>query len=604
MIEISIAQALLILIDKYSKEEKDSKVSEKPSDLSQLKRLYLCGVRDEKDVAILKEYLTDSALAEYKVSKELLEDRKLSQEEILHAYEVIDKDTSKRYFETHLAYQTMLHVTEKLNIDSLQNHFQKLYSMFQKKLTPDKFKQLKLDEALNGAYTGEDMAQIEYSEAITRIKSDKNFSAEQQQKLVLLLKISMLGVFSVNELSAPMMNIYIDEKGYFNRENRGRVEIEDPGEQSSFHLGLIRKSEPFPYYGFAASDERIEYLRPVDRSTYDPAASWVQKNFNQLVHAFVNSISGTLLAQLRIFKLFANKKILKFNDKETFSDFLACYCSVLLYTMGGHTFTELFSLLTIPEMRENFKFIDKFDTITLENIFLHENEKGLDKALKEAIAYNTLLLQRAAVRESIHKPPIKEKKHEIDFTPSPLPSDTKTELPWAQCLSDAMELYKKNKMIKNNEGYRRANLISNCIQLLNQQAKTPEEKHHANIKALLLTAALIKRGIQQYDKHSLSFNKHLSHLTQALLKTLIPQHIKVSHKESKSHSMADLALQQIERILKKQGYENLDALDDIIKNIKVIKSGKDEQIKLDFVMGRLDEIIKEQNISEKKAAPH
>ena len=56
---------------------------------------------------------------------------------------------------------------------------------------------------------------------------------------------------------------------------------------------------PLPQDDIARAEAAIGYLKPSDQAIYNENAAWVQGNFERLVHPFSNSISGTMLCQLR-----------------------------------------------------------------------------------------------------------------------------------------------------------------------------------------------------------------------------------------------------------------------------------------------------------------
>ena len=95
--KISVAQALLILIDYKSKflakklEEKELNlqlIDNLKLQLTTLKKLYLVGAKDDESRVAIVDYLKDPILQEFEISADP---------------EIIDNDSSRRYFETHLA---------------------------------------------------------------------------------------------------------------------------------------------------------------------------------------------------------------------------------------------------------------------------------------------------------------------------------------------------------------------------------------------------------------------------------------------------------------------------------------------------------------------
>jgi len=122
MIKISIGQALLILIDQYQKNLASGKTLSgriiPVKEIAAIKKLYLSGVEDEADTRIDKvlQEIGDSCLfADY----EILKDAK-----------VINRDHTRRYFETHLAIETLHTTLGNLDQTDLEAHFKSLYDEF------------------------------------------------------------------------------------------------------------------------------------------------------------------------------------------------------------------------------------------------------------------------------------------------------------------------------------------------------------------------------------------------------------------------------------------------------------------------------------------
>ncbi len=92
---ITPSQALLILMDKYQNN---------PDTFTSLKKLYLNGITSPQEKNHLDQYLRDEALTRYEVST-LPND--------------INEDASRRYFETHLAYYTLIDSVDQLSESDL-----------------------------------------------------------------------------------------------------------------------------------------------------------------------------------------------------------------------------------------------------------------------------------------------------------------------------------------------------------------------------------------------------------------------------------------------------------------------------------------------------
>lgn len=104
-ITISPGQALLLLIDHY----KDNSPK-----CQELKRLYLSGAINKADGKKINKWLQDKALSAYEVSKDK---------------HTINNDPTRRYFETHLAYETLKESAKTLDRKELQRHFDQIHTM-------------------------------------------------------------------------------------------------------------------------------------------------------------------------------------------------------------------------------------------------------------------------------------------------------------------------------------------------------------------------------------------------------------------------------------------------------------------------------------------
>ncbi|HHF7365835.1 TPA: hypothetical protein ACPSKY_000936 [Legionella bozemanae] len=80
---------------------------------------------------------------------------------------------------------------------------------------------------------------------------------------------------------------------------RGKATKENQSKTTTSALGLLQSSDPVPLDDPARMTQIQEFLKPSEQSTYDPNAQWVKDNFSRLVHPFSNSISGTMLCQIR-----------------------------------------------------------------------------------------------------------------------------------------------------------------------------------------------------------------------------------------------------------------------------------------------------------------
>lgn len=523
--EITIGQALLILIDHYTQKEaaltaamKQNLGEEKQKDmkklqkkylendevLTELKRLYVCGVITADDKSFLFHVTRDDALDKYTINM---------------SDEAINEDPSRRYFETHLAYETLARFLQKIDLKNLREHFdifmedilrgendksravvkqalngdveqyyifdmillkkdyflqeqkkldKKLDDMqdlipslrmlaakhqdtlpilFQEgkdifiygkvsddkwaitklnsmKLPPEELpefpqdrrpfileksqKYAKLYAEIRAKHANEPFStMLEFNDALHRISVEKNYQAlyekipDNKEKMELLIKLAYEGIVLTNKFKSeiPLESAY--KSYYFFSENRGRVT--KAHRIPSLHMGLMGTLHPVPQGDITAAELPFDPIRPAERSTFESGAGWVVDNFKRLVHPFSNSVSGTFLAQMRLLKWLNLRDELQFKDLDSIENFIKCFISLLLYNSGGHSFNEFVEILNIPGMKGAFYFIEDFQKLNLETLFVQgtENRLALDKVLANTIRYNNLLLKRANLRKEI-----------------------------------------------------------------------------------------------------------------------------------------------------------------------------------------------------------
>ena len=117
---ISPGQGLLLLIDHCKND---------PIKVDKLKKLYLSGAETTADAEEIKALLKDPVLSSYKVSFEAT---------------TINEDATRRYFETHLAYESLTHGLSKIDHGELKAHADNLFAM----IPADK--KAEIEHVLNG----------------------------------------------------------------------------------------------------------------------------------------------------------------------------------------------------------------------------------------------------------------------------------------------------------------------------------------------------------------------------------------------------------------------------------------------------------------------
>ncbi|WP_155080578.1 hypothetical protein [Piscirickettsia salmonis] len=101
-------------------------------------------------------------------------------------------------------------------------------------------------------------------------------------------------------------------------------------------------------------------------------------NFSKLVHPFSNSISGTMLSQLRMLKSLHNKRKFKF-QKTNCIKYLHTLASAMLFNSGGHSYYEFLYPLTLDDVKIAFEPITS--DIADYNIVNIINSSGINRTV-------------------------------------------------------------------------------------------------------------------------------------------------------------------------------------------------------------------------------
>jgi len=400
---ISVGQALLILIDHYH--------SHKPI---RQKLCYFLGVHPTSAdrIELEEKWLKDPILKHYQVSlppKKEVEEGKVHEEKYNSAlcahYHVINSDPTRRYFETQLAQATLYDpkTLNSIDIADMNAHYALLQSFIPLDVLA-KIKDIFAGDFTHASHeiTTDALCAKEYADLIQKFESkeDKN-----QQKIQLFAKCSYLAVVMPRYRALPL-DLY--SKGFYLRENRGVTrkfdEKEDKEQQLAVRspvLGLMKNYMPMPLGDVASAPCASSYLRVADRHTFNPKAAWTMDNFSYLTQPFSCSISGTMLIHLRIFKYLATQGQLVFFTKDKLANYLKSLVSLMIFNSGGHSFHEFMYPLALPDVRAGFSFMKDFESINSMTLFYEGNEKAFDEALKKTIAYNKVIVGKAAVHHEI-----------------------------------------------------------------------------------------------------------------------------------------------------------------------------------------------------------
>ncbi|HKY69928.1 MAG TPA: protein kinase, partial [Gammaproteobacteria bacterium] len=416
---ITPGQALLLLIAKYR--SSDTVLAEK------LKSLYLTGIRTKDENEFVEKMIEDPVLKKYQISSDP---------------RLIANDASRRYFETHLSLETMKTRLSQLPLPLLKAHYDSIKAQFESlggdcdqerflqtgekvlvrdyetehnlriqegKDPEDIIKgvsakaQAQLDKIFSGKYqeSDDDMTK-EYADLVSRIKNNKRLSNEEKEKGLLIIKSTRLGmVLSKNIQKYKKLGCYQGEdlplediyhSNLYQEENRGRLAKDDTNRLAANHhnMGLLKGYHPLPVTDEAYSEEAYRYYKPADRSTFIDGSPWVEEGMAQKVHSYANSISGTMLVQLRTMLKLHQEGKLVLKNKEQFNNTLSAMMGIMVGISGGHSLLEFSAPIKIDKFQEGFSGIDGFDQIDLKTLFFENNETAFEAALAKTIDYNAM----------------------------------------------------------------------------------------------------------------------------------------------------------------------------------------------------------------------
>jgi hypothetical protein len=379
---ISPGQGLLLLMEHYSADVDKTK---------QLEKLYLSGAANASEQQKIRNLLKDKLLAPYQISYDA---------------NVINDDPTRRYFETHLSYESLKHGLDKIELEELTRHTEGLVHM----LPPDQAGYGAY--VLNGELRPSDNNMLkEYADYIKKIKSGilfEQFTPENRAKIELIVKSSFLGCVNGWFTTMPL-NIY--GTGLYHETIRGKTMLNEQDTTRNQNLGLMKGYMPLAMDDIARGEQAIPLLKPSDQATFVEHAIWPAMNFDKMVHPFSNSISGTMLCQLRAIAKLRNDNVTTLTaSSEKMEQYIRLFTAAMLFGSGGHSLNEFTAPLSLQQTKIEFQTTPNFDQISLESMFLTNNKAGFKSALKDTIAYNAMVLQRQRLHAQI--------KGEVSFEPT------------------------------------------------------------------------------------------------------------------------------------------------------------------------------------------
>lgn len=382
---------------------------------SAINQLYLVGVRSQQDEEKLNQLLADPLLAGYAIDK---------------SKKAINDDPTRRYFESHLCNETLKYSLDKLDKNRLHKHFDKVFHKIPLKVrmvipatiyhgsvhgiaakksdtAPEYISAIKTLRDKK-SFASLDPSKSESTDKLPKAKSGKQKFKDRKEKMMLLAKTAHAAMTAVSlDNERFPLNLYQQDTVY-QAKRRGRVDRKDEAGNKqnvmSNALGIMRSYMPLPQSDELYSSKGAQYVRPTDKSTFTEGAEMPEAIFGTQVTPFVNSISGTMLCQLRIIAQLVKKDQFEYaKDPEQFKEFLRSFVSYMLVNSGGHSIHEFLEVLKLPEIKEEFAGL--FPEVDIYLLFQQENEKAFADAMKKTVQYNASILKRSNVLDEVKSHP-------------------------------------------------------------------------------------------------------------------------------------------------------------------------------------------------------
>ncbi len=357
-----------------------------------LNKLYLCGIE-----------ITDALyLKQLRELKALFADPTMSQYQITYDPKAINSDPTRRYFETHLAYETLKSGLKHIDTKELEALFSALKSSLHHSIYAI------FSNELQGIYNQnsdeeDDGLSNEYCDYILKIKTNKlfqDFPEADRNKIILLVQCTFLSVLNGKLNNDLPLDIY--GAGVFSDKYRGKILVSAQESTRNQHLGIMKGHMPLAADDIARSPSVFPFLKPSDQSDFDELSPWAIENFTKLVHPYSNSNSGTILCQLRcLLYLHQNGQGYFTNSADQLALYLKLVIAVMLFNSGGHSLYEYTAPIRLIESQKAFSPIVEFGKISLESMFLTQNQSAFNQALKDTIHYHLILEKRAKMHEEL-----------------------------------------------------------------------------------------------------------------------------------------------------------------------------------------------------------
>lgn len=364
---LSVGESLLFVLDICKKEKID------PSIIDQLNRLYIEGIKTDKDKLYIRKI------------KEILADKNFV---VKSDAKTINDDPSRRYFETNLAYHILKNKTELLDHSELEKFTKKLknrllslpssnlslHMLVEKILTGD------MDKHVLNTY------QMEYSELTHKLLTNNFYGLSEIscKNLYQIACSTILATLNTQFDQSMPADIYSDSIFTMGMDGRGRVVKPYHQEVKTTAKGLMKSISPLPMYHDLVNpveenyegDVRSPLQRSADQADFMIESQWSQHLFSRQTQPYSNGISSTTLAQIR--NIILQKRQGNPHFSSTFQEYMTSFAALMLYNSGGHSFFEIFEVFKLSLCRE-----------------LLGEESGLQEALSDdSLMYKLLYLDQ------------------------------------------------------------------------------------------------------------------------------------------------------------------------------------------------------------------
>lgn len=423
---ISPSQAILRLIDYY---QSNTIIDGHDSNVNILIEIYMNGVKSPLDKQKLTSYLDKHQSDLFAGDSALLSDNE----------ELINNDPTKRYFETQLAYETLKQKSANLSVDRLRYFRNELLRLLEER-DVEAHQQILSVISRHRVLKGTHSIYSEYLNYLKRIHDEslfstgEGFSTDARTKIRLLITCSMLSMRCAQSGRVnALLPIQIYGSGLFADKQRGRVLKQDPDldqfkakkrsgkitknydikRLGTQHYGLMKAHMPVPKNDIAMSETVFDFYKSSETANFDKNAEWPRLNFYRLVHPFSNSISGTVLCQLKLLAFLQSYKVYPLTEsKQMFDDYFKVLASSITFFSGGHSLFELVYPAQLPEVITKFRDSAKsginleLEKMTISRLFLDANEQSpFQMALKKTIAYDKQLKIKQQMHQMIRQAP-------------------------------------------------------------------------------------------------------------------------------------------------------------------------------------------------------